>query len=101
MASQARHEMDAPNEKCASRTVVPGRSGEGGTSRCNRKESERFKSFTYDEPTQRDKVSLDFFWLEDDALEASANLPAPKSSPLTSPPTSNRRWHNSPPSGRI
>ena len=27
--------------------------------------------------TKRDKVNLDIFWLKDDALEESANLPAP------------------------
>jgi type I restriction enzyme M protein len=41
-------------------------------------ETERFKSFTYDELMQRDKVSLDIFWLKDDSLEDSANLPAPE-----------------------
>ena len=46
--------------------------------RGNRKESERFKSFTYDELTKRDKLNLDIFWLKDDALEESANLPAPE-----------------------
>jgi type I restriction enzyme M protein len=46
--------------------------------RIDRKESERFKSFTYDELTKRDKVNLDIFWLKDDALEESANLPAPE-----------------------
>jgi len=46
--------------------------------RTDRKESERFKSFTYDELTKRDKVNLDIFWLKDDALEESANLPAPE-----------------------
>jgi type I restriction enzyme M protein len=46
--------------------------------RHQRKESERFKSFTYDELTKRDKVNLDIFWLKDDALEESANLPAPE-----------------------
>jgi type I restriction enzyme M protein len=45
--------------------------------RHQRKESERFKSFTYDELTKRDKVNLDIFWLKDDALEESANLPDP------------------------
>ena len=39
--------------------------------------SERFKAFTYDELIKRDKVNLDIFWLKDDALEASANLPSP------------------------
>ena len=43
-----------------------------------RKESERFKSFSYDELTKRDKLNLDIFWLKDDALEESANLPAPE-----------------------
>jgi type I restriction enzyme M protein len=47
-------------------------------SRHDRKESERFKSFTYEELTKRDKVNLDIFWLKDDALEESANLPAPE-----------------------
>ncbi len=47
-------------------------------SRHNRVESERFKCFTYDELVKRDKVNLDIFWLKDDALEESANLPAPE-----------------------
>jgi type I restriction enzyme M protein len=42
-----------------------------------REESERFKSFTYDELTKRDKANLDIFWLKDDSLEDSANLPEP------------------------
>jgi type I restriction enzyme M protein len=47
------------------------------TSRHHRKETERFKSFSYDELIKRDKVNLDLFWLKDEALEDSANLPAP------------------------
>ena len=57
-----------------------GKSAKGtsrSTSRHERKETERFKSFTYDELIKRDKVNLDIFWLKDDALEDSANLPAP------------------------
>ena len=50
----------------------------GKSSRHNRKESERFKSFTYADLMKRDKVNLDIFWLKDDALEDSANLPAPE-----------------------
>ncbi len=46
--------------------------------RHERKESERFKSFTYDDLLKRDKANLDIFWLKDDALEESANLPAPE-----------------------
>ncbi len=45
--------------------------------RHERKESERFRSFTYDELLKRDKVSLDIFWLKDESLEDSANLPDP------------------------
>ncbi|MCK4395043.1 SAM-dependent DNA methyltransferase [candidate division WOR-3 bacterium] len=45
--------------------------------RHDRKETERFKSFTYDEFIQRDKVSLDIFWLKDESLEDLENLPAP------------------------
>jgi type I restriction enzyme M protein len=43
-----------------------------------RKESERFKAFTYEELVKRDKVNLDIFWLKDEALEESANLPPPE-----------------------
>ena len=46
--------------------------------RFNRKETDRFKAFTYDELTQRDKTSLDIFWLKDESLEDSANLPSPE-----------------------
>jgi type I restriction enzyme M protein len=43
-----------------------------------RKESERFKAYTYEELTARDKVNLDLIWLKDDSLEDAANLPAPE-----------------------
>jgi len=45
--------------------------------RHNRKETERFKSFKYDEFIKRDKISLDIFWLKDESLEDLENLPAP------------------------
>ena len=45
--------------------------------RHRRKETERFKSFTYDELLKRDKVNLDIFWLRDESLEESDNLPPP------------------------
>jgi hypothetical protein len=45
--------------------------------RYERKESERFKSFTYEELIKRDKLNLDIFWLKDQSLEDSANLPDP------------------------
>src|ERR1700737_3595537 len=37
----------------------------------------RWRSFEYDELLKRDKVSLDVFWLKDEAQEDSANLPEP------------------------
>ena len=45
--------------------------------RHDRKETERFKSFSYDELMQRDKVSLDIVWLRDESLEDTDNLPEP------------------------
>lgn len=57
---------------------LPGRGGACGASRFNRKDTERFKSFTCDELTRRDKVNLDIFWLKDEVPEESANLPAPE-----------------------
>ncbi|MFH0897652.1 MAG: class I SAM-dependent DNA methyltransferase [Candidatus Bathyarchaeota archaeon] len=45
--------------------------------RHERRETERFKPFTYEELIQRDKASLDIFWLRDESLEDSENLPAP------------------------
>jgi len=43
----------------------------------HRKKSERFKPFAYEDLLKRDKVSLDIFWLKDESLEDSANLPDP------------------------
>ena len=37
----------------------------------------RWRSYSYAELIARDKVSLDLFWLRDDSLEDSANLPDP------------------------
>ena len=37
----------------------------------------RWRSYTYEEITARDKASLDIFWLRDESLEDSANLPDP------------------------
>ncbi len=52
--------------------------GPPSANRHERKETERFKSFTYEELIKRDKINLDIFWLKDEALEDSANLPAPE-----------------------
>ena len=38
----------------------------------------RWCSFTYDEIIKRDKANLDIFWLKDDSLEDSENLPDPE-----------------------
>jgi len=61
----------APGSKADGPAVRPYRD------RFNRVETERFKSFTYEDLLKRDKVNLDIFWLKDDALEDSANLPSP------------------------
>lgn len=42
-----------------------------------RKETERFRRFGYDELAQRDKLNLDIFWLKDDSLEDIDSLPEP------------------------
>ena len=41
-------------------------------SRHERKEPERFKSFSYGDLIKRDKLNLDIFWLKDESLEDSA-----------------------------
>jgi type I restriction enzyme M protein len=48
-----------------------------GKPRSKRKETERFKSFTYDEIIARDKANLDITWLRDDSLDDLDNLPDP------------------------
>ena len=45
--------------------------------RRQREESERFRSFEYDELVKRDKANLDIFWLRDESMEDSANFPPP------------------------
>jgi type I restriction enzyme M protein len=37
----------------------------------------RWRAFEYDDLLKRDKVSLDLFWLKDQSLEDSDDLPAP------------------------
>ena len=49
-----------------------------GRPRDERKASERFQPFTYDELIARDKANLDITWLKDDSLEDLDNLPAPE-----------------------
>ncbi len=45
--------------------------------RYERKETERFHVFTYEELVARDKTNLDIFWLKDKSLEDAENLPEP------------------------
>jgi len=47
-------------------------------SRFERKESERFKCFSYEEILKRDKTNLDIFWLKDESLDDLDKLPAPE-----------------------
>lgn len=37
----------------------------------------RWRTYTYEELMQRDKVSLDLFWVKDESLEGTENLPEP------------------------
>jgi type I restriction enzyme M protein len=46
--------------------------------RSARVETERFKPFSHDELIARDKASLDIFWLRDESLEDTDNLPPPE-----------------------
>lgn len=41
-----------------------------------RKENERFKCFKIEEILKRDKINLDIFWLKEQNLESSENLPS-------------------------
>ncbi|MGH3118498.1 MAG: type I restriction-modification system subunit M, partial [Gaiellales bacterium] len=49
-----------------------------GKDRAERVESERWKSFNYDELVAREKANLDITWLRDESLEDTDNLPAPE-----------------------
>jgi type I restriction-modification system DNA methylase subunit len=49
-----------------------------GKPHSERVESKRFRAFTYDELTARDKANLDITWLRDESLEDMDNLPAPE-----------------------
>lgn len=43
-----------------------------------RKETERFKNYSYDELISRDNTNLDIFWIKDDSLVDLENLPEPE-----------------------
>ena len=45
--------------------------------RYKRKESEKFKSFNYEEILKRDKTNLDIFWMKDESLDDLDKLPEP------------------------
>ena len=45
--------------------------------RFDRLETEHFRAFSYLDLFARDKASLDIFWLKDESLEDSENLPDP------------------------
>jgi len=48
-----------------------------GMPRSERVESERYRSFGFDEIVARDKANLDITWLKDDSLDDLDNLPSP------------------------
>lgn len=43
-----------------------------------RKETEKFRAYSYDDLIKRDKTSLDIFWLKDGSLEDLEDLPSPE-----------------------
>ena len=45
--------------------------------RHRRRETDRFRRFSYEDLMKRDKVNLDIFWLRDESMEDTANLPPP------------------------
>ena len=45
--------------------------------RHERSETERFHRFAYEDLLKRDKANLDIFWLRDDSLGDSSDLPDP------------------------
>ena len=45
--------------------------------RLSRQETERFHRFSYEDLVGRDKVNLDIFWLRDESMEDTSNLPPP------------------------
>ena len=49
-----------------------------GRPRSERAESERFRSFSYEELVARDKANLDITWLKDASLDDLDDLPAPE-----------------------
>ena len=60
------------------RVLPPRRTATSARRRGPRRTPEgRWRAFTYEEIVARDKCSLDLFWLRDESLEDSANLPDP------------------------
>jgi type I restriction enzyme M protein len=55
----------------------PGNRFERTASWSEEKQDGRWRSYAYEELMARDEVNLDIFWLRDESLEDSANLPAP------------------------
>ena len=46
--------------------------------RLDRKKTDKFKPFSYADLIKRDKISWDIFWLKDESLEDTENLPPPE-----------------------
>jgi type I restriction enzyme M protein len=66
----------------------PKNSDKSRAGRHERKESERFKSFAYEELTKRDKLNLDIFGSETKASKTAPIFPIPTSLPPKSSKTS-------------
>jgi type I restriction enzyme M protein len=55
----------------------PGKRQEHKATWSDKRPDGRWRAYDYEELARRDKVSLDIFWLKDESLEDSDNLPAP------------------------
>lgn len=58
--------------------VPPGNRHERKPTWTEKNEKGRWRAYKYEDLIKRDKVNLDIFWLKDESLEDSANLPAPE-----------------------
>jgi type I restriction enzyme M protein len=67
----------SPSSKDLQKQIPPGNRHDRKPTWTEKNEKGRWRAYDYEELIKRDKVNLDIFWLKDEALEESANLPRP------------------------
>ena len=70
-------EVYLSSTKLSLRRVSNASGGQPNINRYERKETDRFRPFAYEDLLKRDKASLDIFWRKDENLEDSTNLADP------------------------